>query len=383
MAGEVRGALRYALFLGCYFSGFRVVESALERVKGSQRWRAAAAGVVVAPTFLLADTAPSASLSVYVALRAALLALRAAKQRKSGVFATPAGAALFQHGPVLSMCAAASVLLHGWLLEPTTLDKAYVSFLDRHGGKGRAVVDALSEMAMAGCTTSTMPAVREWYASNQQHACGALDAVPDACSHPCDIVHPGQGHLQHALWFALRGVPAGFPVYVPVYAVSTILVQRGNLLKQPTRVLTRASLGVLRSSAFLSSYCALAWLSCCSVHNATGCKNGRRKLSRATILLCSLPAGLATLIEKPSRRTELALFCSGHALQSAARCALHWGWVRPVRRADVVLLTLSSGFIMHTYRHEPTLFRSSFRNVFDWCLGHTWRRRGSFVSLIS
>jgi hypothetical protein len=379
---EVKSAMRYALFLGCYASGFRLVEGALASVAGSHRWRAAAAGLVVAPTFLLADAAPSSSLSVYVALRAVLLALRSSKRNKQA-FTGPVGSAVFNHGPVLSMCAAASVLLHGWLLEPASLDNTYVRFLDRHGGKGRPIIDALSHLTSHGSIgAAALPAVRAWYTQHQAHACASLDAVTGACCHPCDIVHPGQGHLMHALQFAVRGVPAALPVYLPVYAVSTALVQRGNLLKQPGRVLTRAGLGVLRSSAFLSSYCALAWLSCCTVHNAAGVQSRKVKMSRFTVLLCSLPAGLATLIEKPSRRTELALFCTGHALQSAARCALMWGWIRPVRRADVALLMLSSSYIMHTYINQPESFRSSFRNVFDWIFGYSWRRRGSFVSLL-
>ena len=148
------------------------------------------------------------------------------------------------------------------------------------------------------------------------------------------------------------------------------------------RVMSRASFGILRSSAFLSSYCALAWLSFCTVHSRAGVGSSNVKMSRGTVLLCSLPAGLATLIEKPSRRTELALFCTGHACQSLARCAVLWGWVRPVKRMDVGLLMCSSSFIMHTYLHEPGLFRSSFLNVFNWIFGYSWRRRGSFVSLI-
>ncbi len=381
LATEVTGALRYALFLGCFSSGFRFVEGALQKSFGarSDRWRAAAAGFVVAPTFLLADTAPSASLSVYVALRAALLALRSGK-RNGALFTTPAGAALFEHGPVLSMCAAASVLLHAWLLEPTSLDATYVRFLDRHGGKGRAVINALQAMTDHGTVGATLPAVRTWYARHQEQSCAALASVTEQCCHPCDIVHPGRGHLAHALWFAVANVPKAIPVYVPVYVVSTVLVQRSNLLKQPLRVLSRATFGIVRSSAFLSSYCAVAWLSCCTVHNAAGCR--KVSMSRPTVLLCAFPAGLATLLEKPSRRTELALFCTGHALQSAARCAVLWGWVRPVRRADVALLMVSSSVIMHSYMHERASFRSSFRSVFDWMFGYSWRRRGSMSSLL-
>ena len=231
LGAEAKSALRYALFLGCYSSGFRLVEGTLARtVKGSEPWRAAAAGFLVAPTFVLADSRPSGALSVYVALRASLLALRSAK-RNTTAFSSGAGKTLFEHGPVLSMCASASVLLHAWLLEPESLPSTYVRFLDRHGGKGRAVVDALQEVTKTGSMGGKLPAVLDWYARNQPNATSAIAAVPHTCSHPCAIVHPGQGHLEHALLFALRGIPAAVPVYVPVYAVSAALVQRSNLVR--------------------------------------------------------------------------------------------------------------------------------------------------------
>ena len=230
LGAEAKSALRYALFLGCYASGFRLVEGTLARtVKGSEPWRAAAAGFLVAPTFVIADSQPSASLSVYIALRATLLALRSAKRNTTAF--SGAGKSLFEHGPILSMCASASVLLHAWLLEPESLPSTYVRFLDRHGGKGRAVVDALQEVTKTGSMGAKLPAVLDWYARNQPNATSAIAAVPQTCSHPCAIVHPGQGHLEHALLFALRGIPAAIPVYVPVYAVSAALVQRSNLVR--------------------------------------------------------------------------------------------------------------------------------------------------------
>lgn len=214
LGAEAKSALRYALFLGTYASGFRLVEGALARsVKGSERWRAAAAGFIVAPTFIIADRRPSASLSVYIALRASLLALRSAK-RNTSAFSAPAAAAVYEHGPVLSMCASASVLLHAWLLEPASLPSTYVRFLDRHGGKGRPVIDALQEVTNNGSLGAKLPAVLEWYRRHQPNATAHLAAVPHTCSDPCAIVHPGQGHLAHALLFALRGIPAAIPVYI-------------------------------------------------------------------------------------------------------------------------------------------------------------------------
>jgi len=250
--------------------------------------------------------------------------------------------------------------------------------LNRAAGKGRGVVDAVEEMSRTGALAATLPAVIGWHSSQGARSAAAVACLaPDCCS-ACDIVHPGEGHLAHAARFLLRGVVRALPVYTPVYAVSTALVRRGAMLKRPGHVLGRATLGVLRSSLFLSSYCTIAWASYCTVHNLPR----QRFPSRATVLACSFPAGLASLVEKPSRRTELALFCSGHALHSLARLAVLWGWARQIRRADLLLFIASSAAIQDTYEKRPDLLTPSFRSVFDWISGRSWRRKGSYLSLI-
>jgi hypothetical protein len=90
-----------------------------------------------------------------------------------------------------------------------------------------------------------------------------------------------------------------------VYAIPALLVHRRRLLS-PTegpRVLRRAALGMLRSSAFLALYCTLAWRGLCAGVNGAGRTTG------AVITLSCWTGGLATLVEKKSRRMELALYC--------------------------------------------------------------------------
>ena len=73
----------------------------------------------------------------------------------------------------------------------------------------------------------------------------------------------------------------------------------------------------------------------------------------------------------------------GQALQSAAYRAVVAGALpSTLPRADVPLLSLSSAVIMHCYMRHPETFGSKYRNVFDWVLGFSWRRKGSFASLV-
>lgn len=154
-------------------------------------------------------------------------------------------------------------------------------------------------------------------------------------------------------------------MYVPVYAVSVAVVQRSRIFRDPRRVLWRAALGVARSSAFLSAYCSCAWLSTCLLHHIAG----QRPITRRTVAACTLLPGLASLIEKPSRRTELAIYCLGLALQSVGRRASRSGNAPRLKRVDAMLISLSSATIMHCYTRHPETFGAKYKNVFDWVFG--------------
>ena len=119
--------------------------------------------------------------------------------------------------------------------------------------------------------------------------------------------------------------------------------------------------------------------------------------------------GLAVLIEKKSRRMELALYCLSRAIESflsvnftalraspsssfplnaasptpampAGRLAgaqSHAGFFDAFRRSstatqaalDVIILALAAGIIMHCYANEREVFRSKYLNVLDWVFG--------------
>lgn len=86
--------------------------------------------------------------------------------------------------------------------------------------------------------------------------------------------------------------------------------------------------------------------------------------------------GLATLLEKKSRRMELALYCLSHATMSFALCLVEWGLVRERHvpaRLDVLMFSAAAAAIMHCYsdghgRHRD-VFRSKYLNYLDFVFG--------------
>ena len=89
-------------------------------------------------------------------------------------------------------------------------------------------------------------------------------------------------------------------------------------------------------------------------------------------MFLQFPTGLALAIEKKSRRIEISLYCLARAIESFFTSMTEAGYIRPpkiLRRADVVVFSVSTAIIMHCYAQEREVFRSKYLNVLDWVFG--------------
>jgi acyl-CoA-binding protein len=83
-------------------------------------------------------------------------------------------------------------------------------------------------------------------------------------------------------------------------------------------------------------------------------------------------AGLATFIEKKSRRMELSMYCLSRAFETSALIAVYQGLVPKCiqrQRCDVALFSVATATIMHCYNTERDVFRSKYLNVLDFLFG--------------
>ena len=285
------------------------------------------------------------------------------------------------------MMASATVILSCFILKPEALRGAYASFLDKHGGKSVAHYRAAQRVVSAADgeeTSAALAAAADRLYPNDLPARDALLAA--AAKDPAAqraarasfwglLLHPGQSAFGHAARFWVSSLPRSVAVNLPIYAVPALVVHRGRLLgPDGPKLATRAAVGCARSSAFLSAYCALAWLGPELVQRAAG-------TARPWTVACGVPAaGVATFIEKPSRRQELGVYCASRAVEAAALCAVSWGWVpRRARewRVDVALFSLAAASIMHCYNAERDVFRSKYLNVLDFVFGNQGHGRQS------
>ena len=94
---------------------------------------------------------------------------------------------------------------------------------------------------------------------------------------------------------------------------------------------------------------------------------------KITCVLEQFPTGMALAIEKKSRRIEISLYCLARAIESFFTCMADIGYLpaqsKKLKRADVVVFSISTAIIMHCYAMERDVFRSKYLNVLDWVFG--------------
>ncbi|GAU48430.1 hypothetical protein TSUD_405600 [Trifolium subterraneum] len=183
---------------------------------------------------------------------------------------------------------------------------------------------------------------------------------------PCTIVHGNQSCSGHIISFLFQAYKRALPVYLPVYLIPALIVHRKGLIKRPFTILAKGLIGTARSSLFLSVYCASAWMWTCFFFRLF------KTCNIPMVAMGTFPTGLGLAIEKKSRRMEISLYCLARAIESFFTCIADAGYLpqsRTIKRADVVVFSLSTAIIMHCYAQERDVFRSKYLNVLDWVFG--------------
>ena len=133
---------------------------------------------------------------------------------------------------------------------------------------------------------------------------------------PCEVVHCGSGPscFMHGLMRFIRSFRFSLSMYLPIQ----ILIR----LRDPSaRNLARALRDALRSSVFLGAFIGLFYYSVCFCRTTLGPLLFRRNIMTPQtmdggfcVAMGCFVSGFSVMIEKPSRRSELAFFVAPRAL---------------------------------------------------------------------
>ncbi|KAE9445738.1 hypothetical protein C3L33_22365, partial [Rhododendron williamsianum] len=397
----IKETLRYGLFLGTFAGTFVSVDEIIATLHikvVTARWRALLAGAIAGPSMLLTglDTQHT-SLAIYILMRAAVLASRCGiKSKRFGRICKPL---TWVHGDIFLMCLSSSQILSAYLLKQESLPGTYKSFLNKHGGKDPIILQGVREIACAMPFTNLeaiekyykatgvdlkldpqikVPCSFSWCNSLLSASCGVVGGLEHICwvlvflddwmaiflAHK--IVHGNQSCGAHFISFLIQAYKRALPVYLPVYLIPALIVHRQGLLKRPYTILGKGLLGTARSSLFLSTYCSSAWMWTCLLFRLF------KRCNIPMVAMGTFPTGLALAIEKKSRRIEISLYCLARAIESFFTCMADIGYLpssKRLKRADVVVFSISTAIIMHCYAIERDVFRSKYLNVLDWVFG--------------
>ena len=339
--------LKWAALIGS-LSSFRHVQRVVGAVVPA-RFSAFPAGVLCSLGVLVMNRATRTELSLYLAVRAIHCLLVAYVWPR-----LPALLRSFEHYDTLTMMLAGGQIIYSHVMEPDTHSAFYRAFL-------LSCAQQKSENPACICAAYRGHVVPQMVKYCMRRGL-PLPTHPPSRS-VCQFVHPQTITCNERLlyWTVSHLFQFSLPLYAPLKILTTCLFSWRTVREDPLSAAYKAIKSTISSSLFLTLYCALPFRAMCwfgnhNVHNEA-------IIASTFGFLCGLP----TLLEPKSRRIDLALYCSMHALRAAVLLLVKRGWfARPGHVFRLVVFLLSFGYIFHQYDHAPESLHRNVRKSLNW-----------------
>ncbi|KAF9529347.1 hypothetical protein CPB83DRAFT_765090 [Crepidotus variabilis] len=296
------------------------------------------------------------------------------------------------HGDVLVFSLACAQILYGFLLRPETLPRSYNTWIQQASKvppecvrmnnslvrNGTFNVDDLDRITkLKEITSANRTDLFDLRTAFLQPSKDGSDYFPRYA--PCSAVHPALS--------ACTAVPLDrffsvfkwmLPIYGALHFVPAVVFRRKAFTQDPGKVLVKAGVGSLRSSAFLGVFVVIYQTLFCSKHNLHEYLSLLRKgrfpssilantllaqipqwiidllVSKGSFAALGLASGLSLFVEEKRRRGELAMYVLPKGLESAWVMARGKGWVfRTGKWGETILTSLGMAMVMSTYQNDP------------------------------
>ncbi|KAK3147106.1 hypothetical protein QOZ80_3BG0278110 [Eleusine coracana subsp. coracana] len=250
-----KDTLRHGIFLGAFAGTYVSVDECISAIWGrnrTARWRSFLAGLIAGPTMLLTGLETRhTSLATYILVRASVLAARCGiKSRRFGKLCKPL---TWSQGDIFLMCLSSAQIASAYILNKDSFPSSYKAFLSKQIGKDPVVLQGLKELVNNNDLSSLLR-IEKYY-----ETVGVKLKLDPKMKVPCSILHGNQSCTGHFFSFLLQAYGRALPVYVPVYLIPALAIHRTNLIRRPYSAVGKNILGIVRSSLFLSVYCASEW----------------------------------------------------------------------------------------------------------------------------
>jgi len=221
---------------------------------------------------------------------------------------------------VIVMMIAGAQNLPNWIFNPHLLHPSYKRFLDVHGG------------------------LEPFRYLNLRY-----NPLKSACSE----IHPGGETAYHCAKYTVTHFTHEFfqasKLYIPLHVFSFLLSERKNVLSLLKNI--------IQSTVFLSSFTTLAWSSSCIYYRIWP------GLSINSLRGHTWITGLSTLIERPSRRPELAAYCLTYALEVFYNQLVEWKYIDIYPKLNLLLISFFISILIYHHDQQPNIIMKFLLNI--------------------
>ncbi|KAJ7050884.1 hypothetical protein C8F01DRAFT_674657 [Mycena amicta] len=281
------------------------------------------------------------------------------------------------HGAAIVFALSCGQIMYAFFMRPDTLPRSYVNWI-QEASRAPAASFSYNRPDITPLNLTALQSLRERILTGDQHIprylpCAGLHPMSDSCLSVSFV-----RFFEVARWM--------LPIYSALHFVPTLAFRWKLFHADPARVLAHASVGSLRSSAFLGAFvifCQAVWCIkhtlCERIMAAPSTSVLRRLLpqelinvliSRYTWWLSGLVTGFALLLEDERRRAELAMYTLPKGLESLWIVARGRGLVgRTGNWGEGVLAAIGTGMVMTIYQNEPEHLSGLVRRILYQFIG--------------
>ena len=298
-------SIRFALAMATFFTQFKGIEYFLRYIRQGQSdgWNAFLAGGLASFSLAFEQAEQRVLFAQYLAVRALQCAYNSLKFRERWYL----GKETTNHGDTLLFCLSSASIIYAFVFRPSSLASVSRHFIGRMSHLNPMVVDGIRGTVRGQPVDYPgLIAAAVSHGANPDLLWQEVRACPGVL--PCSLIHPEySGCWQRILGVTLHVFVSSFPMYFSLHFFPVLLFKTKELFTRTIASLRQTLRHAIRSASFMATFAFCVQTVLCS-HRGLFRQGWLVKDTKAFYWFLGVVTALAILIEKKSRRSELALY---------------------------------------------------------------------------
>jgi len=260
---------------------------------------------------------------------------------------------IIQHGDFHVFAFFSAQIMYSYVMHPDSLVAGFWGFIVKCGPISPGGLAAVKGFYGKGVAGVDVAALQKGIAANPKLYPGDASIIgPILASLPAGSIRIPDGHTTSILPVLIKVFAKGFAVALPMYlslqVVPSVVLRLGSVVRSPVSTAAHLLLNATRSACFLASFPTTyqAVILACQSLGWVG---------KGSFWFAGWIASLSLLIERSSRRGELALYTLPRGADSLFRVLKKRGWpinLVPGGKGEVLLFCVGMGGLSYFYHYE-------------------------------